>query len=148
MKSLLFVISLLGIILLDSCASTRPINLGVVEQKLVPCPNSPNCVSTQSKSEKAKIAPLTYEGEMSQIMQKLVKTVKNVPRTKIITQTDSYLYVEFATSLMKFIDDVEFYIDDANKVIHFRSASRIGYSDLGTNRRRMENFRALFNEGD
>jgi len=146
MKSLLLLCSILSLLFLDSCASISPQNLGITNQKLAPCPNKPNCVSTQSSSDKAIIAPLTYTGEVSQAMHKLVETVKNVPRTKIIRQTDSYLYVEFTSALFRFVDDVEFYIDESSNTIHFRSASRIGHSDLGANRRRMENIRVLFSK--
>ncbi len=75
-------------------------------------------------------------------MAKLVALVKAMPRTTIVDSTDNYLYAEFASKLMGFVDDVEFYLDPAESVIQVRSASRLGESDLGVNRKRLEEIRA------
>jgi uncharacterized protein (DUF1499 family) len=69
-----------------------------------------------------------------------------MPRVRLVTQTDTYLHAEFATAVFRFIDDVEFYVDETAGVVHFRSASRVGYSDLGVNRRRMEGVREKFQQ--
>ena len=68
-----------------------------------------------------------------------------MPRTKIVTENETYLYAEFASNLMGFVDDVEFYLDKTAGVIHVRSASRLGQSDLGVNRQRIEAIRAASN---
>jgi uncharacterized protein (DUF1499 family) len=122
-------------------AGTRPSNIGVQAGKLAPCPNSPNCVSSQSQDAEHKIAPLTYNGTAAEAMAKLKQVIESLERTKIITETDNYLYAEFTSKLMGFVDDVEFLIDDNSKVIHVRSASRLGQSDLGVNRKRIETIR-------
>jgi len=75
-------------------------------------------------------------------MQKLAGVVAAIPRTQVIQSRADYLYVEFSTPLMGFVDDVEFYCD--GKAIQVRSASRLGYSDLGVNRKRIEAIRAAF----
>ena len=69
-------------------------------------------------------------------------TVAGLPRTKLIEEDDTYLHYECTSLLLRFVDDVEFVFDDEAKLIHFRSASRIGYGDLGVNRRRMEGIRS------
>jgi uncharacterized protein (DUF1499 family) len=122
-------------------AGTRPSNIGVQAGKLAPCPNSPNCVSSQSQDTEHKIEPLAYNGTVTEAMAKLKQVIESLERTKIITETDNYLYAEFTTKLMGFVDDVEFLIDDNSKVIHVRSASRLGQSDLGVNRKRIETIR-------
>ncbi len=126
-------------------AGKRPTNLGVNAGKLNPCPESPNCVCSQAEDALHKIAPLTYTAAKSAAISQLKEVIIGLPRTKIITETEDYLYAEFTTALMKFVDDVEFYADDTAKVIHVRSASRLGQSDLGVNRDRIEAIRAKFN---
>lgn len=115
----------------------RPDNLGVNNGKLAPCPNTPNCVNSQSGDEQAKIDPLPAVP-----ISQLKAVVESMERTKIITETDDYLYAEFASKLMGFVDDVEFYLDREADVIHVRSASRLGQSDLGVNRVRVQAIRA------
>jgi len=125
-------------------AGTRPTNLGVNSGKLTPCPDSPNCVCSQNQDDLHKIAPLTYAISKPEAISKLKAVISDLPRTKIVTETEDYIYAEFTTALMKFVDDVEFYIDDANKVIQVRSASRLGQSDMGVNRDRIETIRTQF----
>ena len=115
----------------------RPDNLGVNNGTLASCPGTPNCVNSQSNDEKAKIAPLPAV-PISQIKA----VVESMERTKVITETNDYLYAEFASKLMGFVDDVEFYLDNSAGVVHVRSASRMGQSDLGVNRARVEKIRA------
>jgi uncharacterized protein (DUF1499 family) len=76
-------------------------------------------------------------------MQRIKDLVAEMPRTKIVIVEDNYLHVEFQTAFFRFVDDVEFLIDTEEQVIHFRSASRVGYSDMGVNRRRMERIRQI-----
>ena len=122
-------------------AGKRPTNLGVKAGKLTPCPNTPNCVSSQSSDREHAIEPLPY----AQIAD-LKRVVKNMERTTIIEETENYLYAEFKSKLMGFVDDVEFHKDDINQVIHVRSASRLGKSDLGVNRKRVEAIRQQLQE--
>ena len=90
------------------------------------------------------IAPINYQGTRDEAKQKILKIIKGMPRTKIVKEAEDYIHVTFTTKIMRYVDDVQFYFDDTNKVIHFRSASRVGYSDLGLNRQRMEEIRKLF----
>ncbi|MEM9271930.1 MAG: DUF1499 domain-containing protein [Cyanobacteria bacterium P01_F01_bin.143] len=118
-------------------SGTRPNNLGVTEGKLAACPDSPNCVSSQSEDPQSKIDPLPYIsiGDLKNI-------IVNMERTTIIEETDNYLYAEFKTKLMGYVDDVEFYLDSEANVVQVRSASRLGKSDLGVNRKRIEEIRS------
>ncbi len=125
-------------------AGKRPTNLGILEGKLTPCPGTPNCVNSQSDVPQSQIEPLSYNSSPQEAMAKLKQVVEKMERTNIVTESENYLYAEFATKLMGFVDDVEFYCDDAAKVIHVRSASRLGKSDLGVNRQRVETIRSQF----
>jgi uncharacterized protein (DUF1499 family) len=127
-------------------AGNRPNNLGVNNGKLAPCPNSPNCVSSQSSDVGHSIAPLTYNSTPEEAIAKLKSVIESLPRTKIITESNDYLYAEFKSALMGFVDDVEFYLDPKANVIQVRSASRLGQSDLGVNRKRIETIRAKLAE--
>ncbi|MEA5627825.1 DUF1499 domain-containing protein [Nostoc sp. UHCC 0251] len=123
-------------------AGKRPNNLGISNGKLAPCPNSPNCVSSQSTDAVHKIAPLTFTSTPEEAITNLKKIIESLPRTKIITESQDYLYAEFKSALLGFVDDVEFYLDRNANVIQVRSASRLGQSDLGVNRQRIETIRA------
>lgn len=133
---------------LFSFSGTRPDNLGVKEGQLAPCPQSPNCVSSQAADTDTehKIDPLTYGTDPATAIANLKSIIENQARTKIITETDTYLYAEFTSALMGYVDDVEFYLDADAGIIHVRSASRLGQSDLGVNRKRVEAIRLRFTE--
>jgi len=105
---------------------------------LAPCPDSPNCVSTKSNDPDRTMAPLPYLTSGRESMDRLVAIVREMKRATIVSATPSYLHVEFRSALFRFVDDVEFALDDSARVIHFRSASRTGYYDFGVNRKRMK----------
>ncbi len=119
-------------------SGTRPKNLGVKDGKLAPCPGTPNCVSSQSDNPQFKVDPLPATS-----IAEIKKVVEGMERTTIIEETDNYLYAEFKSKLMGYVDDVEFYLDSDNNVVQVRSASRLGQSDLGVNRKRVEEIRSL-----
>ena len=110
------------------------------------CPSSPNCVSTQAQDEGHTIAPFRYRKSRAEAKEALKEIVRSLPRSKLVEEDESYLHYEFTSLLLRFVDDVEFLFDDEAKTIHFRSASRTGYGDLGVNRNRMEQVRALVGE--
>ncbi len=120
-------------------ASSRGSNrLGVVEGRLSPCPASPNCVSTQAENARQPMAPIPWSGPPAAAIEVIANLVEAMPRARVVTKTDHYLHAEFTTLLFRFVDDVEFFVDETAGAIHYRSASRVGHSDLGVNRRRME----------
>lgn len=116
----------------------------VVDGHLAPCPDSPNCVCSQDPRPQHQVDALPYLGESDAALARLTDIVRSEPRTRIVETGPQYLRAEFRTRVFRFVDDVEFLVDPARGVIEVRSASRVGYSDLGVNRRRVERLRALF----
>ncbi len=124
--------------------SRKPAGLGVRDGRLAPCSPTPNCVATQADTPLHHIEPFPFTGSPAEAMARLKTVLTCLPRVRIVAETDTYLYAEFRSRLFRFVDDVEFLIDGTAKVIHLRSASRAGRSDLGVNRRRMEMIRRAF----
>ncbi|NCJ06980.1 DUF1499 domain-containing protein [Synechococcales cyanobacterium C] len=127
-------------------AGTRPDTLGVSAGQLAPCPDTPNCVASQAADPAHAITPLAYGTSRDQARDTLTALIQNQPRTQIIEQTEDYLYAECRSRLLGFVDDVEFYLPPQTPVIEMRSASRLGQSDLGVNRRRLEQIRLAMQE--
>ncbi|MEA5509745.1 DUF1499 domain-containing protein [Crocosphaera sp. UHCC 0190] len=125
-------------------AGTIPDNLGSNNGQLASCPNTPNCVSSQSKDAEHSIKPLSYQGDNSDAIAKLKTIINQQERSQIISETDDYLYAQFTSPWMGFVDDVEFYVNSQQGRIEVRSASRLGESDLGVNRQRIEQIRQAF----
>jgi uncharacterized protein (DUF1499 family) len=111
--------------------------IGIRDGKFYPCPTSPNCVSTQDTDEKHKMDPIKYSSSLEEAKSKILEIVNSMKRIRIKIKRENYIHIEFRTAIFRFVDDVEFYFDDSEKVIHFRSAARLGYSDMGVNRKRM-----------
>jgi uncharacterized protein (DUF1499 family) len=111
---------------------------------LAPCPSKPNCVSSQARDATHQIAPIAFRGDPAQAMRRLRAVIEAMPRTRIVSASDTALRAEFTSRLFRFVDDVDCVVDAAAEVIQIRSASRVGYSDLGVNRKRVEAIRAAF----
>ena len=144
-----FIIVMGGIIMLwgiSGCSVNRPENLGLKNNLLLPCPESPNCVLSQASDAKHKIKPIYYATSVEAAKEKLIKVIQSMDATRIIKQDEVYWHVEFTTRWLRFIDDVEFYFPESEALIHLRSASRSGYWDLGVNRKRVEEIRSRFEE--
>ena len=124
-----------------SALSRRPENLGARDGALAPCPDRPNCVSSTATTESQRVDPLNFDGDAAAAMQRLADIVGAFPRVRIVAQTKTYLHAEFTSATFRFIDDVEFLAHPAEGRIDVRSASRVGHSDLGVNRRRVEAIR-------
>jgi uncharacterized protein (DUF1499 family) len=121
----------------------RPDDLGVRGGRLKPVPATPNAVSSQAtKGDDHFIEPLTYRGRPDAAIAALEGIVAALPRTRIVVRSDDYLHAECASALLGFVDDLEFHAPADGGVVHVRSASRLGHSDLGVNRRRVEDIRA------
>jgi len=127
-------------------SGSRPTNLGVKDGGLAPCPATPNCVNSQTRDEAHTIAPLQYDGPPEAVLSRLKIVIQSQPRVKVVVEGDRYLYAEFTSALMGFVDDVEFYVNPGERVIDARSASRLGESDLGVNRQRIETIRAALSK--
>ncbi len=116
-------------------------SLGLDKGHLSPCPASNNCVVSQNADAKHAIDPIAYHLDRDTAKEVLLKVLTVVPRTEVIEQTDNYIHALSKSRIFKFTDDVEFYLPANESVIHVRSASRVGESDLGVNRRRVEQIR-------
>lgn len=145
--ALLFLAGQLGML-----KGTQPSDLGVKGGRLKPPARTPNSVSSQAdlypnhpQAQYAAIAPLDYQGDAKAAMAKLVGVLQAQPGTVIVSQTDDYLYAQSTTQLLRFTDDVEFWLDATQQKIQVRSASRIGRKDFGVNRQRIEAIRAQLN---
>ena len=132
-------------VLFMGCAGNRPTTLGVKDGKFIPCPASPNCISSQSEETLHAIEPLVYKGSPDDVRTHLLEVIRSMKRSKLVTMQERYIHAEFTSAVFRFVDDAEFYIDDDQKVIHVRSAARLGYSDFGVNRKRIETIRNLSN---
>jgi len=115
-------------------------------KELMPCPGTPNCVSSLSVDESFRVKPFSTGTDARASWQRLHDVVSGMKRSKVVAFDDRYMHVEFRSLVFRFVDDVEFLLDAERGEIHVRSASRVGNSDLGVNRRRVEEIRNLFGE--
>ena len=122
----------------------NPKSLGINNGQLSPMPKSPNAVSSQTDAADKQVEALPMIGSELQTKQKIISCPKEVGANVINNETENYLHSVFTSRLMRFKDDVEFYIDESAKLVHFRSASRIDHSDLGANRKRYQAFKELY----
>ena len=129
---------------LAACSTDQTIKTGATSDRLSPCPNSPNCVSSLSEDKSHQVEPLTYNVPLEEAREKLISVIKSMKRSEIAIAENNYLHATFTSFLFRFVDDVEFSFDDERKIIDVRSASRMGYFDLGANRRRVEELRKRF----
>lgn len=120
-----------------SAAIATGLNNGHLEA----CPSSPNCVVSQDGDEKHAVEPIAYNGDRNSVKEALLKVLSVVPRTEVVEDTGDYIRTESTSRIFKFVDDAEFYFPKDENVIQVRSASRVGESDLGVNRRRIEQIR-------
>ncbi len=111
---------------------------------LKPCPSSPNCVSSLAEDAPHRVPPLSWTGEFAQAKARLRQAVLAAGDATFVVEADTYWHLEFRSRVFRFVDDVEFLFDREHRLIHVRSASRVGYSDLGVNRKRVETIRARF----
>jgi uncharacterized protein (DUF1499 family) len=128
---------------------TAPSTLGVREGKLKPPSQRPNSVSSQAalypdhpRRAYAQIEPLALKGDAAATLARIKGIVQDMPGAQVVRSEGEYLYAQFTTPLMKFVDDVEFWADAKAGVVHVRSASRVGHGDRGVNRARVEAIRA------
>lgn len=129
---------LFSLALLMSCEREIHQNIGMSEKKLKPCPESPNCVVSQyPEDDKHYLEPWTYTVDQRRIREVLLEELKKTKGVRIESEEETYLHATFKIPVFGFVDDVEFYLPQNEKILHFRSASRMGYSDLGVNKRRM-----------
>jgi len=126
-------------------AGKRPVYLGVKDGHLARPKSTPNCVSTQADpaDKEHYIAPIAFKGSALDAIAAARKAVEAMPRATVIRHEGNYLYAEFRSKVMGFVDDVEFTYDEKAGVLHVRSAARLGRRDFGVNRARVEHLRSL-----
>lgn len=129
-----------------SCSGKRPLNLGASDGALALCPNNPNCVSSDAKDPKHQIHNYTLVLVSDDTWKTVRESVLKLPRTKIVTESDGYLHAECQSALFGFVDDLELYLHPNTEVIAIRSAARLGFSDLGVNRKRVEKLRLMLTD--
>jgi uncharacterized protein (DUF1499 family) len=121
--------------------------------RLMPCPGSPNCVSSSARGDRHAIHPLVYTGTVAEAREALLGVLEAERRVTLVASDPDYIHAEFRSRIFGFVDDVEFFFPAGQRVIHVRSASRTGYYDFGVNRKRIEGIRrrleaALTEKGD
>ncbi len=139
---------LIASIPLLSCSDKRPSALDLSDSRLEPCPSSPNCFSSDDRDNGHKIAPFQLLKPANEVWSVVRELVSELPRTRIIKETGSYLHAECRSFLFGFVDDLELQLRPTDGIIAVRSAARSGYADFGVNRRRIESLRkALISRG-
>jgi len=136
--------SLAAAVALFACAGPAPEGLGIYEGRLAPCPASPNCVSSEADDPRHAIPPLEFTGDPEDAWRAVRAATAALPRTTIVYETSGYLHAESRSALFRFVDDLELQLRAEERAIAIRSASRVGYSDMGVNRDRVERLRSLF----
>jgi len=126
-----------------SCAGTPPSSLGLHGARLAACPSSPNCVSSDADDRVHFVAAFELTLPAADAWPMARAAVESLPRTRVIAATDDYLHAECSSALFGFVDDLELHLRASEAIIAVRSASRLGYGDMGVNRRRVEQLRAL-----
>lgn len=125
-----------------ACSGSRPPGLGLVGERLGDCPSSPNCVSSEATDAGHRVDPLAFAGTPEDGWKAARDAVAAMPRTRIVTEKNGYLHAECTSALMRYVDDLELHLAPGGNAIGVRSASRLGYSDMGVNRRRVESLRS------
>ncbi len=135
---------LIAVLAISACSGgQRPSNSSLIGHLLAPCPDSPNCVSSQASVESQRVDPLRYSGDAAAAQLRLLSVLKAMKRATVVHADAVSIQAEFRSALFGFVDDVTFYFDPPG-VIQVRSASRVGYSDLGVNRERVAEIRLRF----
>lgn len=139
-------IVLTSLIFLSGCAAVIP-KLGIENGQLTECQTTPNCVISQARDKTHYIEPILTTGKPLEVKNHILKILNELKRSKIIVAEDNYIRAEFTSKVLRFVDDVEFYFPDTKSkemTVHVRSASRVGHSDFGMNRKRIEQIRSKF----
>jgi len=128
-----------ALLLCAACAGAPPPTGAGADLK--PCPGTPNCVSSWESDQAHRVDPLPLRGSSAAGLATLRQVLLAMPRSRIVAEGPGFLHAEFRSLIFRFVDDVDFLVDEAAGVIHVRSAARVGNSDLGVNRRRVEQIR-------
>jgi uncharacterized protein (DUF1499 family) len=133
--------AVLGVV---ACSTQNVPARGVLDGKLAPCPSAPHCVTSQVESGVHAVEPIRYTMSREEARDRLVEIIRSMPGGEVVTVANDYVLARFTSQGSKLVDDLEAYLDDRQKVIHFRSASRSGFWDFGANRGYVEEIRKQF----
>ena len=134
-------------IMCGACSSAPQDSTGMQNDTFRPCPDSPNCVSSMATDSSHAVQPFAYSGITKEKARGIIVSIlENTKRCRIISLEESYIHAEFRSLVFRFVDDVEFFFPEDDSIVHVKSASRLGYSDFGVNRSRVEEFRSAFNQ--
>ncbi|MFO7830730.1 MAG: DUF1499 domain-containing protein [Desulfuromonadaceae bacterium] len=143
MKVFSGIIAVLMAVMLCSCSGTRPSEqLGLDNNRLRPCPDSPNCVSSAETDPDQRVLPFKLHIEAPTAWATIVESVTALPRTRIVSVTDNYLHAECRSAVFGFVDDLELHLRSEQQQVDIRSAARMGYYDFGVNRKRIKELRS------
>jgi len=131
---------------LFSCSGARPATLGIKDGRLRPCPSMPNCVSSDGADLAHAIPSFQLVAPPVEAWRALRAGLESLPRVRIVTVTDDYIHAECSSAFFGFVDDLELHLRASQNIIAVRSASRLGQSDFGVNRKRVENLRGLLTQ--
>jgi uncharacterized protein (DUF1499 family) len=113
---------------------------------ITPCPKTPNCVSSVDTDVRHFIHPLRFADNTEEAQLRLLNILSQLKRVRVVKNEENLIQAEFISSVFRFVDDVKFHFDDHKKIAHVKSSSRVGFSDFGVNRRRVESIRKKFNQ--
>jgi len=133
-------------LVLTACTGARPHNLGVVNSQLAPCPDTPNCVSSDSLDESHYVPAFKLEASSELVWSEIKLYIDSQSNMEIVRELKDYLYVESTSTLMRFVDDVELHLREQDGIIAVRSASRYGKSDFGVNKERIDDLYLYLSE--
>ena len=150
MKKMLkiFTGSLMFITILWGCSGNPTEHNNSGSSGLLDCPDTPNCVSSLAKNAKHRVEPFKLKKDPKTSWDIVQETVGSLPRTKVVSANNNDIHAECRSMIFRFVDDLTLHLTTSNGIIHIRSASRTGYSDLGVNRRRVENLRKKLQQKD
>jgi uncharacterized protein (DUF1499 family) len=135
------------VLLLSACGSNS-VTTGIVDNRLTPCPESPNCVSSDASDEVHRVEPYKLKAAPEEAWRSLRDVVEAQKRVTVITADDAYLHVEVRSAIFRFVDDAEFHLRPDDGIIAVRSAARVGHGDMGINRKRIETIREALRTRD
>ena len=136
-----FVTCLICVMTILSCNGKRPTHLGVTDAGMTPCPSSPNCVSSDASDTAHRVEAFVLSASLDDSWRVILEEVADMPGTTVVEENANYLHAQCASALFGFVDDLELHLRESANIVAIRSASRVGYSDLGANRRRVERLR-------
>jgi uncharacterized protein (DUF1499 family) len=140
--------SLFLIMILWGCSGNPTERQNRESSGFLDCPDTPNCVSSLAKNPKYRVEPFKLKKDPKTSWDIVKKTVELLPRTKVVSADNSDIHAECKSMIFRFVDDLTLHLTPSNSIIHIRSAARTGYSDLGVNRRRVENLRKKLQQND